>query len=225
MKSVAIIGKDSAISKALIHNLGKDDYDIIGTSRRGDSKDLHLDLATYDAAQHPSELKADVAFISAAMVSQKECEERPDEAKRVNVDQTISLVEKFIQQGTHVIIPSTNLVLGGDKAFMDETAPLAPSGVYAKTKAQLETHFHNHPQLSFVRFTKILESTRGIIPAWKKAFVNGDMLNVVTNVKISPISMIYATQFLKAVIDKTPSGIWHVSGSEDVSYSTVFETV
>ena len=225
MRSIAVVGKHSAISTSLIHRLGQNKYNIKCSARRPDKDTVFLDLSRYDPRTHPFNEAPDTAFISAAMVVQRECEERPDEAWNINVEKTIALVEKFLSQGTHVIIPSTNLVLGCQHAFMDVNTPLAPSGVYGKTKAALETHFKDHPRVSIVRFTKILEKDRGIISIWKNAIKTCQPVNVVTNVNIAPISMNYAVRFLHTLIDRELAGIWHVSGKEDVCYKNLFDVV
>lgn len=225
MKSIAIIGKHSAIGSALIHQLGQNNYNIKCSARRPDVDAVFLDLSRYDPNAHPFNEAPDTAFISAAMVVQKECEERPDEAWKINVEKTITLVEKFLSQGSHVIIPSTNLVLGSQQAFLDINTPLAPFGVYGKTKAALETQFKDHPKVSIVRFTKILEKDRGIIPIWKNALKTGQPVNIVTNVNIAPISINYAVRFLHALVDKKLAGIWHVSGKEDISYKNLFDAM
>ena len=208
-----------------MHLLSLNRYKIKCTSRRPDREAVFLDLSSYDPNAHPFDDATDLAFISAAMVVQKECEDRPYDAWKINVEKTIALVEKFLFQGSHVIIPSTNLVLGGRHAFLDINTPLSPAGVYGKTKAALETHFKDHPKVSIVRFTKILEKDRGIIPLWKNAIKTGQPVNIVTNVNIAPISINYAAQFLHTLIDKELAGVWHVSGEKDVSYKNLFDAV
>src|SRR6266404_4182540 len=114
-ETMLVIGADGMIGRALAARLTSDGYNVIGTSRRAEDGLIAFDLAR-DAEQW-SPPSAKVAFLCAAVTSQEKCRNEPTASRAVNVNATLALAEKLVQQGTHVIFLSTNLVLLGERPY------------------------------------------------------------------------------------------------------------
>jgi dTDP-4-dehydrorhamnose reductase len=101
-----IIGIDGMVGSALFAEASKRKLEQTGTTRRHNSEGFFLNL------EHPSieGLKnIDCAYICAGIVGYKNCEGNPN-AYRVNVDGTIALAKKLLQQGTFIVFMSSDAV-------------------------------------------------------------------------------------------------------------------
>jgi len=75
------------------------------------------------------------AVVHAAAIGQaNRCQERPEEAHHVNAVLPGTLGRLCRERGLRLVALSTDLVFGGDRAFLREDDPPAPLGVYGRTK-------------------------------------------------------------------------------------------
>lgn len=222
---IAVIGDDSSLGKCLKKDLQNASIETVGFSRRVKKKSLHLDLNNIDYGLLRSVKDIDAVFVSAAITSQRLCNENPGEAWKVNVENTIKLLEYFNLSGVHVLFPSTNLVLGGEISFANPLCEPAPIGFYARMKAEVERFLLKKDRASIIRITKVLESDRGIVPIWTDALKNGGYVDIITNVQISPISVRFSSLAIMKILKSRRCGIWQLSGEKDISYLKLYELI
>lgn len=216
-KSYLIIGKESCIGDSLLGYFSRKGGDVYFTSRNNPNA-IYLDLQNPIEFIQKSCPRVDVAFISAAVTSQKSCNNDPDDAWNINVVKTSELISGLLDRGVFVIFPSTNLVLSCLSPNMNTSSPLQPQGFYATCKAEIESRFNGNPNFASIRIPKVIHPNLPIILQWFKSLEMGKSLTAFSNVIINPISLGYATEAIARFMHQPLPGIWHLSGQSEITY-------
>jgi dTDP-4-dehydrorhamnose reductase len=82
--------------------------------------------------------RPDAVLHSAALADADRCETEPDLARRCNVEASAEIARRCHGQGLRLIALSTDLVLGGGRAFSTEDQDDRPLLVYGRTKREAE---------------------------------------------------------------------------------------
>src|SRR5258708_39936982 len=83
------------------------------SSRRPATKGLLFDLRDPDFA--PLErTRHEFAFICAAVTDMRACQDEPVLTRRINVDNTIALMRRLSQRGTHLLFLSSSQAIDGE---------------------------------------------------------------------------------------------------------------
>jgi nucleoside-diphosphate-sugar epimerase len=110
-----------------------------------------------DAELYSSLLKnADVVVPLAALVGFPLCDQRPTEARQINLDANVWLINNK-SSNQMVIYPCTNSGYGRsiDGAIITEEAPLNPVSLYGQTKVDAETAFRNTDNCATFRLATV----------------------------------------------------------------------
>ena len=216
-ETMLVIGADGMIGRALAARLARDGYNVIGTSRRATPGLIALDLAR-DAEQW-SPLPASVAFLFAAVTSQENCRDEPAASRAVNVNATLALAEKLVQQGTHIIFPSTNLVLSGERPYQASDDPYAPQTEYARQKASAEKCLRRLAGTCIVRLTKVFGRGVPLLRGWCESFLKGQTIRPFADMPMAPLPLDIAVRALTAIAAARATGIVQISAAEDITYA------
>lgn len=217
---VLIVGIDSLIGNSVVSALVDSGIDVVGTTRRQNSKDISIffDLSTSENEWPEWSDDIDVAFIASSITKHQICNDDPEFAEFINVKQTLKLINQLHSQGIRVIFPSTNIVLACDKMAQEVVSALAPIGTYAQGKAKVELACSELSNITIARLPKILDSGSGVVSDWKNKLSKGVKITAYTNLMISPVSLGYVTLFIIALIKNKKYGVWHLSGDSEISY-------
>ncbi len=196
---------------------------MIGTSRNVEPGMIVMDLAR-DAAQWTPP-NATVAFLCAAVTSQETCRNESAASRAVNVNATLALAEKLVQQGTHVIFPSTNLVLSGDRPYQTPDDQYAPQTEYARQKANAEKCLRHLPGTCIVRFTKVFGGGTPLLRNWCESLLKGLSIRPFADMPMAPVPLDFAVRVLVAIAAARADGIVQVSAAEDVTYAATAQFV
>ena len=149
-----VTGAGGAIGTALTPVLRRHAPVVVASSRPG--SDLHLDLR--DASRFDFSLirAGDVVIHLAAVSSPDACAADPATARAINLDGTVHFVRGAVARGARVMVFSSDVVLGERSDPVDESAALAPVGVYASLKADLETQVSSLEQVRVVRLSYVV---------------------------------------------------------------------
>ena len=219
-----IVGIDSVVGRSVAQALRENGDSVIATSRRTEKNDqdilpFDLSLPQKQWPDWPEDIE--VAFIAAAMSRQKDCEDQPEKAHFINVEQTLKLIDVLLEQDIHVVYPSTNLVLACNTPNQPPEAPLRPKGTYGHSKAEVEKALKGKEDISVVRLPKILDGTSGLLGDWKQKLESGEHIRVFTDIKVAPVSLKYAANFIVNIMQGKQAGIWQISGEEEISYAVL----
>jgi dTDP-4-dehydrorhamnose reductase len=217
---VLVIGADSAIGSAVAARLEAEGTAVARTSRRGHSADIPLDLAALPAAwSPPREISA--AVLCAAVTSTEACRDRPDEARRVNVEGTLELARRLADAGARIVFLSTNLVFDGSSPFTPATAARCPRTAYGSMKAEAEERLLALGGTTVVRLTKVVGRTLPVIDRWRDSLGRGEPIRPLTDLVVAPVSLDVAVAVIAAAAREPLGPILQVSARADMSYADV----
>jgi dTDP-4-dehydrorhamnose reductase len=161
----------------------------------------------------------DVAFLCAAVTSLDQCRTQPEETKKINVENTLSLAKRISQTGAALFFPSSNLVFDGLVPFRKATDPVGPRCEYGRQKLETERGLTALTErVSIVRFTKIIGPGMALIQNWITDLRQGKMIHPFSDMVLSPVSLRFATEAIIAIMQREGYGLWQVSAREDVTY-------
>ncbi|NJC06480.1 dTDP-4-dehydrorhamnose reductase [Sphingomonas kaistensis] len=132
---VLVTGRDGQLARSLAErSAGLTDLDLVFAARPG------CDLATKGSvAAAVRDTRPDLVISAAAYTAVDKAEQEPELAHRINAEAASELAEAAAAVGAPLIHVSTDYVFGGTGAApMREDEPIAPLGVYGRTKAEGE---------------------------------------------------------------------------------------
>jgi dTDP-4-dehydrorhamnose reductase len=163
------------------------------------------------------------AVVHAAAIGQaNRCQERPEEAHRVNAVLPGTLGRLCRERGLRLVALSTDLVFGGDRAFAREVDLPRPLGVYGRTKLAGEgAVLAAWPAAAVGRVALTLgrghgargTSTESV--AW--ALRAGRTVRLFTDEYRTPVDPESVAQALAVLLEGGGAGLFHLGGPERVS--------
>src|SRR5262249_34337908 len=108
-----IVGGDSLVGSALQAHCRKGGTAVGLTSRRPGTGGIRLDLSNPDFSPL-AQADYQVAFLCAAVTSMQACQAKPEASRRINVDNTLELMQRLAGRGTHCVFLSSSQVFDGE---------------------------------------------------------------------------------------------------------------
>ena len=137
-----VVGGDSLVGSALQVHCRKLGLTVDASSRRAEARQapgaIFLDLGDPDFTPLAQLADYDVAFVCAAVTSMQACQSDPALSRRINVDNTLDLMRRLADRGTHLVFLSSSQVFDGETPMPDEAAPTAPKNEYGAQKLAVE---------------------------------------------------------------------------------------
>jgi dTDP-4-dehydrorhamnose reductase len=163
------------------------------------------------------------AVLHAAAIGQaNRCQERPDEAHRVNAVLPGTIGRLCRERGLRLVALSTDLVFGGDRAFVREVDPARPLSVYGRTKlAGEEAVLAACPSAAVARVALTLgrghgargTSTESV--AW--AIRAGRTVRLFTDEYRTPVDAESLADAVALLLERGGAGLFHLGGRERIS--------
>ncbi len=223
-----IIGQKSFLGQRLYTALIEQGEHVYGTSRG--EKDKTAQILEFDLSSNrenwpsfPDQIES--VFLSAALTNQKVIEENQEHARLVNVEKTLEIVDFFLKRESHIVFPSTNLVLANEVPSQKIDAPYKPLSLYAGFKAEVERKLlEKQPQATICRLPKILDFSTPLIQNWCEKLKAKEQVQALTDLIVAPVSVSYAIKILCKVMKMRPGGIIQMGG-EEVSYFDIAQLI
>jgi dTDP-4-dehydrorhamnose reductase len=222
-----LIGGDSELGAATYRYLERSGFVVEATTRRrnslGPGKSL-LDLsAPMEDWKPPRATRA--AGIFAAVARLVDCAADPVGSARINVTQTLALVDKLTVSGIFVIFLSTNQVFDGTTAHVPADAPTKPVSEYGRQKAQTEAAIKERMSkglpLSIFRVSKTISPDMNLVRDWIDALKRGHEIQAFVDMTLAPVSVDIVSGAIALLLRDQIPGIYQLSGPRDVSYADV----
>lgn len=225
--TLLLIGGDSQIGAATARRLSQAGHRVTSTTRRRNalSEDrVYLDLAApLDIWEPPPGTGA--ACIFAAVARLLACQQDPAGSSQVNVVQTISLVERLIERGIYTLFLSTNQVFDGSIPCVPANAPLTPISEYGRQKARTETALRllmaRGAPLAILRFAKVTAARMPLFEHWIAALSARRAVEAFVDMTMAPTPIDLAVDAVAALLRARDTGIFQLTGPEDVAYAEI----
>jgi dTDP-4-dehydrorhamnose reductase len=219
--TVLVVGAEGVLGSAVAACLAGRGTPTLGTSRRGSTGLLPLDLTT--AASNwrlPDGLAA--AVICAAVTSTAECRLRTAHARLVNVDATVELASRLAATGVRVVFPSSNQVFDGTIAHVPADSAPCPGTGYGRMKADAEAAMRAFGELAtVVRLTKVVHRRMPLFSNWLESLGRGQPVEPLADLPLAPLTPGFAATALVAAIAPGCGNVVQVSATDDVTYAEV----
>jgi dTDP-4-dehydrorhamnose reductase len=179
-----------------------------------------VDLTDASAASNTvRNFRPDVLIHAAAMTGPVDCEKRPEEAMRVNVDATRQIARLATELGARFLFLSTDLVFDGNKGSYREEDPVGPLSHYGRTKVLAEQAAAECAPGALIVRTSLMVGTsprgdRSVNETMKAALDRGETLRLFTDEYRSLIGVTNLAEALLELAGHSESGILHLSGPE-----------
>jgi len=214
-----VVGGDSLVGSGIQLHCREAGIPVEISSRRPATKSLLFDLRDPDFA--PLErTRHEFAFICAAVTDMRACQDEPVLTRRVNVDNTIELMRRLADRGTHLLFLSSSQVFDGETVAPTEDAPTCPKNEYGAQKLAVEEAIARHElPAAILRPTKILASHPvGVFKAWFDALGKGQAIQAATNLPISPVTVEEVARAAVLLAAGRHRGVWHLGASDEMTY-------
>jgi len=221
-KNVLIIGSDSQIGLELFDYLQQKNLSVYGTTRRLENvKDtvFYLDLENPIFEQFDREF--DTVIMCASITSIKYCQENYSDCERINVSNSIKIINHFRIKGSFIIYLSSVDVFNGEIPFQKYTDDPSPISNYGKFKLKVENYLtESAPKSSaIIRLTKVLSKNTPIVKLWNKNADENEEIITYSDKYISPIEIYIVLDAIHLVLTQQSYGLYQLGGDKEISYT------
>ena len=166
--------------------------------------------------------RPDAVVHAAAIGRANHCEERPDEAERVNARLPGTLARECHERGLRLVALSTDLVFAGDRSFLREDDATGPLGIYGRTKlAGEQAVLSACPAAAVVRVALILGRGHGpratSTESVARALLGGQAVRLFTDEHRTPVDPESVADAVGRLLECPAAGRFHLGGPERIS--------
>jgi dTDP-4-dehydrorhamnose reductase len=217
-----IIGASGFVGRNMLAYVNNRGFKAAGT----ESKPRSTDLLTFDLLEHrisdcvdKSFLNEEVTVVICAVISDMDlCLTQREMARKVNVENTIRLIDDATALGAKIVFLSTCFVFDGTIGYYNEQHPRSPANEYGRHKAEVEQYLEARVPGAFIaRLDKIVgDNPRDsqLFAHWHKRLENREPIICLEGSLLSPTYVIDVCGSVVTASEKGMRGIYHVSNSE-----------
>jgi dTDP-4-dehydrorhamnose reductase len=171
----------------------------------------------------PEGVQSACIFVAVARLAA--CEADPVGSARINVEQTVALVDLLAASGVYTLFLSTNQVFNGDSPHLPADAALSPISEYGRQKAQAErmlrARIAGGAPIGVLRLAKVISPGMALIATWARELSAGRPIRAFTDMTMAPIPVeLVALSIARMMEDRLPV-IAQLTGPRDVAYAEV----
>jgi dTDP-4-dehydrorhamnose reductase len=222
-----IVGANSEIGSATARLLRAQHHRIVTTTRRPSEANSDRVLLDFDRPVESFEIPNPVvaACIFVAVARMAACEHDPIGSTRINVERTVSLIDRLAARGIYTLFLSTDKVFNGDTPQVPVEAPTSPVSEYGRQKAeaerQLRLRMDAGAPIGMLRLAKVISPGMALIAAWKQELAAGRSIRAFADMTMAPTPMdMVASSISQMMVDRLPV-LAQLSGPRDVTYAEV----
>ncbi len=213
-----VLGSQSQIGAALIPYLRSRGEEVLSTSRNGAAGDTSFDVLK-DEVSEISKLSGDVSVVCLGKTSLRQCEEDPEGTYAINVLGTEQLCRSLAQEGSRVIVFSSDAALESGKVDGPNTQRDPKSLTrYGRQKVALENAVQDVEGVNVIRLGKVVSASEEPWNAWLNQLRGGVSITAFRDYLFRPIHMNDVLSAIRVISEQGKSGLWEVGGKDEVSY-------
>jgi dTDP-4-dehydrorhamnose reductase len=214
-----VVGGDSLVGSAIQSQCRRLGVPVAVSSRRRQAKSVVLDLSDPDFAPF-DQARYDFAFICAAVTDMRACQNDAAGTRQINVANTIELMRRLADRGTHLVFFSTSQVFDGEAPNPTEDAPANPRNEYGAQKLAVEQAIAHHElPAAVLRVTKVMgDRPAGVFKAWFEALIKGNSIRAATNMAVSPVTADDVARAAGRLAAGRHRGVWHFGARDEMRY-------
>lgn len=219
-----IVGASGFVGSNLSTYLRQDGREVLGTRFSADRPDL----VTFDLSQDRiadclpgSFLESDapsVAVICACISQIDRCYREREFTRRVNVDNTIRLIQDLEKLEFRIVFLSTSAVFDGSAGYYHESDVRCPVSEYGRQKMAVEQYIESYlPKAIVMRLDKIVSDSPWqlhMLTEWLQCIREKRPIVSIEEQHFSPTFVKDVASAIGASCLESLSGIYHVSNSE-----------
>jgi dTDP-4-dehydrorhamnose reductase len=221
-----VVGANSEIGSAAARLMRERGGRVWATTRRPvmSPDQLQLDFSSPVADfRIPEGVRSACIFVAVARLAA--CEADTVGSARINVEQTVALVDLLAARGVYTLFLSTNQVFDGDSPHLPADTPLSPISEYGRQKAQTErllrARIAGGAPIGILRLAKVVSPGMALISTWTRELSAGRPIRAFTDMTMAPIPVeLVALSIARMMEDRLPV-IAQLTGPRDVAYAEV----
>jgi dTDP-4-dehydrorhamnose reductase len=221
-----IVGVNSEIGSATANLIRARGGKVLATTRRpvASADQVRLDFdAPIERFMIPEGVRC--ACIFAAVARLAACEADPVGSTRINVTQTIALVDRLAARRVYTLFLSTNQVFSGDRPHVPADAAFSPISEYGRQKAETErmlaARMAGGAPIGVLRLAKVVSPDMALVAAWKRELAAGRSIRAFGDMTMAPTPIdTVATSIVRLMEDRLPV-VAQLTGPRDVTYAEV----
>jgi dTDP-4-dehydrorhamnose reductase len=222
-----IVGGDSEIGAATFRAMTAEGLPVASTTRRqervGPNRPYLDMLAPIDGWNPPPQTLG--ACICAAAARIATCAAEPQATARLNVDQTLILIDNLIGRGIYVLFLSTNQVFDGNTPLVPAHAPHSPVSEYGRQKARVEAALRGLMErgapVAILRLAKVAPANMPPIDGWIAELSAGHLVCAFGDMTLAPAPIALVCSSIIALMKDRGQGIFQFTGPRDARYVDV----
>tara|TARA_B100001059_G_C17805513_1_gene568880 strand:- start:551 stop:1363 length:813 start_codon:yes stop_codon:yes gene_type:complete len=154
-----IVGSTGYIGKRFFEFLTQNGENPISCSRT--KSDISFDLDGDDFSELEESLNdGDFVYFFAGISSPDYCEKFPEHSKKINLTNTISVIDKILAKNCKVLFASTDAVYSNSAIEVHEKSKQSPIGNYGFYKSEVEKNFIKDANFFIARFSYVFGSDK-----------------------------------------------------------------
>jgi dTDP-4-dehydrorhamnose reductase len=219
-----VIGGNSAIATYLKAELRSLATSLQFTTRRSgplDAESTRLDL-TDEPSKWTLPSRVDTVFLLAGEGRLAVCEQEPERTRMINVDRTVTLIDRLAERGAYIQYVSTSLVFDGDAPQRRFNERRAPRTEYGRQKVAVEDHVLSLGKRGLVvRTTKCVDQSTPVLRGWIDRLERGLTITPFHNMPVAPLTHEFLVRVMTSAALRRASGVLQVSALRDMMYDEV----
>ena len=219
-----VLGASGFIGRHTYHHLRNMGYETIGTQRQvSEGELLSFDLET-DQIKNciPQDFlqgtETCYAIICAAFTQTDRCVKEKELSRKINVDNTVTLIHDLIDLNIKPVFLSTSAVFDGTTGYYVESDQQSPLSEYSRQKTEVEQYLHNNlPEVLVIRLDKVMGTDpdeKHLLTEWYRQITNSEKIMCIDDQVFAPTDVEDVAEGILLACEYGCTGFYHLANTE-----------
>ncbi len=215
-----IIGGDSRIGSALMASWKENGVKVHASTRKFhkvavDRPFIDLESLSWSRTFQ----KYDLAVFCAGVTSVSECEHKVEWSRRVNVVNTLMLVDELMSKTVSVLYLSSTQVFDGSRPFCKPNDFVCPTTQYGRQKVEVEEKLLETGRASILRLSKVEDMEADLLKRWRSSLARGEVIHPYDNIYLAPVKLSKLVSYICSMNWGESIGLQHFETEYQLTYA------